>query len=364
MSDTKHLEKTFDVVSTINNALERALQERGQANVVIAGKTGVGKSTLINAVFQGRMAETGQGRPVTQHMRKITKQGIPVSIYDTRGLELKDYRPILAELMTFIENTNRDPEPTRHIHVAWVCIAEGSRRVEEAEVLLVNALAKHMPVIVVITTATSDNGFKSAVEKLLPAARNVIRVNSEGQLQDGGSTVPKHGLEHLVEITMEVIPEGQKKAFVAAQRVKISEKVDQSHRIVAVAALSAGGIGAMPIPFSDAIGIVPIQIGMLASISAVFGLSVDHAFMSTVVSSVFSGSLGILGGRALVGAILKFFPGANLAGMVISGSVAAAATTFFGEAYILTLATMLAETPDREISAADVSEAFKRRLKV
>ncbi|WP_254508214.1 GTPase [Anatilimnocola floriformis] len=35
------------------NALEEALRERGHANVLIAGRTGVGKSTLINSVFQG-----------------------------------------------------------------------------------------------------------------------------------------------------------------------------------------------------------------------------------------------------------------------------------------------------------------------
>lgn len=35
-------------------------------NVLIAGGTGVGKSTLINSVFHGRMAATGQGKPVTK----------------------------------------------------------------------------------------------------------------------------------------------------------------------------------------------------------------------------------------------------------------------------------------------------------
>ena len=178
MGETMPENKALDITTMINEALERALKERGVANIIIAGKTGVGKSTLINAVFQGRMAATGQGRPVTKHTRKITKRGVPVSIYDTMGLEVKDYAPILSELMDFIENTNNDAEPTRQIHVAWICIAEGSRRVEEAEIQLVGALSKKMPVIVVITTAVSDNGFKSEVEKLLPSARNVIRINS------------------------------------------------------------------------------------------------------------------------------------------------------------------------------------------
>ena len=57
-------------------------------NIIVAGKTGVGKSTLINAVFREKLAETGTGKPVTDHMRKLTKKGIPLAIYDTRGFEL------------------------------------------------------------------------------------------------------------------------------------------------------------------------------------------------------------------------------------------------------------------------------------
>jgi len=62
----------------------------------------VGKSTLINAVFQGNMAETGQGRPVTQHTREITKGDIPLSIFDTRGLELADFNTTLQALKSFV----------------------------------------------------------------------------------------------------------------------------------------------------------------------------------------------------------------------------------------------------------------------
>ena len=44
------------------------------ANLVIAGKTGVGKSTLINAAFREDIAQTGMGRPVTDEMRVYEKR--------------------------------------------------------------------------------------------------------------------------------------------------------------------------------------------------------------------------------------------------------------------------------------------------
>lgn len=57
-------------------------------NIVVIGKSGVGKSTLINSLFRGNVAETGLGRPVTQEIRKIEKKDYPLAIYDTPGFEL------------------------------------------------------------------------------------------------------------------------------------------------------------------------------------------------------------------------------------------------------------------------------------
>jgi|GEM_PF-3558277 len=68
-----------DIAAMARKAIEEAIRELGQVNVLIAGRTGVGKSTLINAIFQGNLAATGQGRPVTQTTREITKEGIPFS---------------------------------------------------------------------------------------------------------------------------------------------------------------------------------------------------------------------------------------------------------------------------------------------
>jgi predicted GTPase len=76
-----------DFASVLNDQLKQlkeAVRKRGRVNLLVAGKTGVGKSTLINAVFQGNFASTGQGRPATRNTRRIKKKGVPLYIFDTR----------------------------------------------------------------------------------------------------------------------------------------------------------------------------------------------------------------------------------------------------------------------------------------
>jgi predicted GTPase len=61
----------INVGEAVKKALDEAMRERGHANILLAGRTGVGKSTLVNSVFQGQFATTGHGRPVTSSTREI-----------------------------------------------------------------------------------------------------------------------------------------------------------------------------------------------------------------------------------------------------------------------------------------------------
>lgn len=349
--------------ASVKEALNKALKERGHVNVLIAGRTGVGKSTLINSVFQGNFATTGQGRPVTQNTREIRKEGIPLSIFDTRGLEMADFSETLGALQALVREKASNRDSNQHIHVAWICISEDSRRVEPAEEELVKMLVdRNIPVIAVITKARSDKGFRSTVLHILPSISNAVRVRAIVEELDDDIVLPPMGLKDLVEVTMQAVPEGLRRAFTAAQKVDIELKKTQSHAIVAGAAASAAGMAAVPIPFSDAVAIVPIQVGMLAGISATFGLSVDKSFLSTLIGSVIAGAGGTLAGRSIAASILKLIPGAGSAvGGTIAAATAAALTTIFGEAYIAVLNMLFIQNQGEPPTSEEVAKAFKTK---
>jgi len=352
-----------DLDELINGAIQGAYAERGHINILIAGRTGVGKSTLINAVFQRNLAETGHGRPVTQNTREITRDGVPITIFDTRGLEVSQFDETLSELEKLITERGRDRDSSRHVHVAWLCIHEDGRRVEDAEVELHNMLSKHVPVITVITKARSDNGFRAEVLRLLPESRNVIRVRAIHEELDDGHPLNPMGLDSLIELTSEVIPEGQRRALAAAQKANLNYTKSQAHKIVAGAATAAAAAGASPIPFSDAAILAPIQVGMIAGITSVFGLELSTGTLSTLVTSALGVGGATLMGRTIVVNAMKLIPGAGtVAGGAISAATASTITVGLGEAYIAVLAEIFSADPDAEPSATDIAERLKQRM--
>jgi DNA replication protein DnaC len=97
---------------------QKAMQDLGTANILISGQTGVGKSTLINAVLRVPVAEEGTGKPVTEHVRRYHKEGVPVTIFDTPGIELgQKNREVIREYKKTIASS-RTGRPEDLIHVA------------------------------------------------------------------------------------------------------------------------------------------------------------------------------------------------------------------------------------------------------
>lgn len=155
-------------------------------NVVVIGKTGVGKSTLINSVFGENVAEVGLGRPVTQSIRKLEKEGTPLAIYDTPGLELQgdhSAENLLEQVTNLINEGIQSEDVNQAIHCIWYCINTASSRVEPTEMNFLRKLGENtkrcnVPVILVLTQAfskkkTGGNGYCTSERKSSgPAGRS------------------------------------------------------------------------------------------------------------------------------------------------------------------------------------------------
>ena len=124
---------------------EKQADQIGRINLAVFGKTGVGKSTLVNAIFGEPVAVTGIGAPVTigSHLY-LDKRGA-LGVVDTRGLELgHDDDQIIKELTKAIKESRGKPV-SEQIHVAWYCIRGMDRRFEDFEERFIRTLDDARP---------------------------------------------------------------------------------------------------------------------------------------------------------------------------------------------------------------------------
>ena len=221
-----------------------------------------------------------------------------------------------------------------------------------------------MPVLGVITKARSDEGFRAEVQDLLPQARNVVRVRAIAETLDDGHKLPSMGLEDLVEVTMQLVPEGIRHALAAAQRVSLRHKRQQARLTVVSSSGVAAVTAATPIPFADAAVLVPVQIGMLARVSVLYGFDVTRSYLKGLVTAAIGPTAATVGGKSIVANLLKLLPGAGTAvGGVVSATTAATLTTVLGELYIAALDAAFAKSGSELPEPAKVEAELVKRAK-
>jgi uncharacterized protein (DUF697 family)/GTPase SAR1 family protein len=329
-----------DPAELFSHDRRREVQRLGHANILIIGQTGVGKSTLINAVFRKPLARAEIGRPVTKVIQRFEDPDVPVTLFDTKGVELGDSRKRVIRDFKQTISRSRKAAPAEHIHLLWYCMDAGQTRVQDYDIDIIRALAEDVPVVLVFTQ-TIDDERADALERTIQEADlpieggRAVRTLAEAR-RIGGQTLEPRGLEELVRLTNELLPEAVRRAFTNAQGVVVDLKIDQSRAVVVGATAAAAAAAAAPIPASDAMVLKPIQLGMLAGISAIFGTELSRDQLTSVLKSVIGQGGMQRVGKRLVKELAKHVPGGNIA----NATVAAALTGALGEAYIRLSAEM------------------------
>lgn len=338
---------TDQVAQQCIDAINKRIKDLRRLNIVVIGKSGVGKSTLINSLFRGNFAETGLGRPVTKEVKKIEKNGYPLVIYDTPGFELSDKQQssVKEDVMELINKglTSRDINQT--IHCIWYCInVGGNRTFDESEMQWLRDLTEsnkvtQVPIIVVLTQSCPKKKaaeMKQLVEKENLDIVKVVPVLAQDMDFDDEYVARAYGLDRLIDIMSEALPGELQETLQNIQKVSLESKKRMAHAAVAAAVAASFGEGFVPIPSSDAALLVPTQVSMIGTITVIFGMDVSKSFLTGFISATLGTAGTTILGKTVVSNLLKFIPvvGTGLGG-AISGTTAGLLTTALGEAYII-----------------------------
>ncbi|MGI9197434.1 MAG: DUF697 domain-containing protein [Candidatus Nanopelagicales bacterium] len=355
--------------------LSEAFAQLGCFNLAVFGKTGVGKSTLVNAIFGTEVAETGMGKPVTKGLVYYRHPGGLLGLYDSEGFETgTSGDEILAGLRTFVSDSRTLPID-QQIHAAWYLVRWSDRRFEDRQADFVRALADlGLPVILVITQVPSREGiphpeaieFARYIESLGLPLRPDGRAYLTNALADPFTGAPVFGLQELLDATYLVVPEVATAALTAVQILDLERKKQAARKIINQSMALAAGVGATPIPFSDAALLVPAQVTMIARITAAYGLPSDRSRALAAAGSLVLTGGATMAGRYIVTSLLKAIPGGQVATSAISATVAGSITRAVGEAWARVCEYALGLPPaerDRFLSGNAPLELFTTYMK-
>lgn len=355
--------------------LAEAFQTLGCFNLAVFGKTGVGKSTLVNAIFGRDVAETGMGRPVTKGLVYYRHHDGFLGVYDSEGFETGTAGDAIVAGLRRIMEENRGRTFDQQIHAAWYLVRWSDRRFERAQEDFVRELASlGLPVIMVMTQVPSRDGqphpeaieFARYIEGLGLPLKPDGRVVLTNALADEFTGHPVFGLQQLLDDTYRVIPEAAEAALTAAQMLDLGRKKKAVAAIINQAVVVAAGVGATPIPFADAALLVPNQVTMIARITAAYGLPPSRSRALATTGSLLLTGGATMAGRYAVTSLLKFVPGGAVAGSAISATVAGALTKAVGMAWarVCEYALTLDDAQrDSFLSSPEVSQKFVTFLK-
>ncbi|MCR4688863.1 MAG: GTP-binding DUF697 domain-containing protein [Saccharofermentans sp.] len=316
-----------------------------KGNILFLGNSGVGKTTLINSIL-GTSAATGFGiEGTTKALQVYENEEVPFRIIDTIGFEpTKAFQQnkAIKEVQKWCKRCASDGDEQTTIDLICICVDGTSSKLFPKTIddfLKSIAIWKTVPIIAIITKSYSQSD-KEANVKMVEAAfanrnrsiKGIYPVVASPYLISNDYAVPAEGVTELIEAINELLPEGIQASRFDVDQYNLERKRRLAHSSVVLSTGAGVTVGAVPIPFPDALILVPIETALINALAKIYGIEQNEkskTFFNTIIEV---GTVSVVA-RGLITA-LKAIPGINVAASVLNAIIAGAIVAAIGEGSI------------------------------
>ena len=316
-----------------------------KGNVLVVGNSGVGKSTLINAVLGEYHAETGWGIDGrTKEIKTYENNTVPFRLIDTAGFEPSPIK--LAKLVHAIKKFSKerasDGNSDTDINVIWFCVDGTAAKLFKETIenfLKATSVWKSVPIIVAITKSYSSLDRDKNVEMVKSAFKAVKHnkrfptliapvVAEPFYITEDAFAAP-YGISELVTATNNLLPEGIKAAEQDVADIILSRKRIWANSVIASATAAAATVGAIPIPFPDGVILTTLETALIKGISSIYEIPKGESHTKMLNTIVELGTVGAIAKAAITA--IKAIPGLQIAASVLNAAVAGSMVMGIGE---------------------------------
>ena len=199
-----YLQKVQKEIIKINE--NKNLFKINNLTIMLLGKSGVGKSTLINNFLK---LEGNQLEQKARNINLYQSEFIPLRLIDTKGFDLnQDYGPkaLKKDIDNFILEQLSSNDINNFVNCIWFCIT--GDKLEKAEIDLLNHLNnshKNIPIIIVYVQATDEEKIIE-MDKYIKENNideNSIKVLAFRKKLINGTILESYGLSELLVETLD-----------------------------------------------------------------------------------------------------------------------------------------------------------------